>query len=269
LEAAGYDGWGLVRFMETIRRQSPAPEGVPAYLFTHPLPENRSTYLAQALEGAPQVPRDPARLGALWRAQARVLADDPRPWGQALLEQRAAENPESPDAQLSLAIGLEAAGRTRDAEVALKRARDRAPDDQEIIEETASLLLRMGRQEEGVASLEAQRARGTITEAALRDLGWSYLEAQEGARALAIYDDMAKRSEGGHRWEKLDYYRGLALGKAGREGEAHATLGDYFRGAGDGQLSGWHYRQALRLLPPGPLRDRVSESLRGEPAAGQ
>ena len=69
-------------------------------------------------------------------------------------------------------------------------------------------------------------------------------------------------------WAKLDYYRGLALGKAGREGEAHETLGDYYRRLGRQDLARRHYQEALRRLPDAASRARVERALQ-ESAEGR
>lgn len=262
LDASAYDGWGLVRFMDTIRKQSPTPEGVPAYLFTHPLPENRAAYLAASLGSARPVSPKTEEIAALRRVQARILAEDPRPWGLALLEKRAADEPENAGALIGLAVVLKGAGRYGDAARAAARARALAPDDPEILHETASIQVLQGRATEGMELLESLRSRGGATEPVLRDLGWNYLETEQGEKALAVYDELAQRAAGTKGWEKLDYYRGLALGKAGREGEAHASLGRYYQRAGAFEVAQRHYREAVRLLPPGRERDEAEQAVK-------
>ncbi|MBI5439690.1 MAG: M48 family metalloprotease [Deltaproteobacteria bacterium] len=261
MTAAGYDGWGLVRFMETIHRQSPAPEGVPAYLFSHPLPGNRAAYLAEALPPAPQDRPEGRRPGPLWRAQARVLVEDPRPWGLSMFEDRVRQYPESADARLGLAVLLKALGRHAEALEQLAAAEKVAPEDAEIRHEKASVWLRQGRTAEAVALLEGLRRDGRATAPALAELGWAYLEADRGTEALAVYEDLG-RLEPELPWEKLDYWRGMAFGKAGREGEAHAFLGDYYRTRDDHELAVRHYREALAKLQPGALRDRIDKELK-------
>ncbi|MBI5015978.1 MAG: M48 family metalloprotease [Deltaproteobacteria bacterium] len=262
LNAAGYDGWGLVRFMETIQRQSPAPEGVPAYLFTHPLPENRARYLADALPAKKPPAPDDAALGPLWRAQARVLAQDPRPWGLGVVRHRAEAQPRSADAQLALALVLKAAGRYDEAWAALDAARNVVPDDPEILHERASVRLHQGRQAEGIALLEGLKQSGRATGPALLELAWSYLEADEGDKALGALAGLDRRPADAPHWARIDYLRGLALGKVGRSGEARAALGDYYVGQGDRAQARRNYQEAVRLLPPGDLRDRVATDLK-------
>lgn len=260
LVAAGYDPWGLVRFMETVRRESPTPQGVPAYLFTHPLPENRSSYIADALRDPPRVRSDAAARGRLWRAQARVLAEDPRSWGVAIFRQRVAEHPESVDARLGLAVLLRGQGRYEEALGLLAEALALAPGEPEVLHETARVWLRRGNPGEGIARLEALRATGAAPVPALRDLGWAYLEQERGDDALGVYDDLAARDP---QWERLSYHRGLALGKAGRAAEAHEALGDHYRDAGRPDLARRHYEEAARRLPPGDARVRVESAMEG------
>ncbi len=260
LQGADYDGWGLVRFMDAIRRESPAPEGVPAYLFTHPLPENRAATLAAILPAEPRPPATPAAQEGLWRAQARVLLADPRPWGRALLERRVTAHPESPAAHLGLALQRRAEGQFAAAVAALEEAARLAPDDPEVAHERAATWLRQGRGAEAVALLEELRARGRATRPALQDLAWAHLEADRGAEALAA---VAALEAADPRWPRLAYFKGLALGKAGRPAEGFALLGDHYRDEGDPDQAARHYREALKRLPPGEEKGRVEEALKG------
>ncbi len=258
LVKAGYDPWGIVRFMETIRRQSPVPDGVPAYLFTHPLPANREAYLAAMIDGRPpDRPSGPPE--GLWRAQARVLVAESRDAGEALFRQRTREHPESPSAWLGLALLVREAGRYDEALEVLARAEKLAPDDPEILHEKAATWLRQGRREDALALLERLRRSGRAPLPALQDLAWAYLEADQPEKALAVYDEIARAAPD---WGKLAYYRGLALGRAGRTGEGHELLGDYYRSAGRLDLAARHYRLAVKALPEGERREAVRRKLR-------
>jgi predicted Zn-dependent protease len=254
-----YDGWGLVRFMETLRQQSPTPEGVPQYLFTHPVPENRAAYLAAMLPPPTDEPIPMSRLGPLWRVQARILTQDPRSWGQDVIRNRVVQYPESPDALLGLALILRTQGRYDDAMTYLKTAGRLAPGDGEILHETAITYRLQGKPEESLRMLEALRTEGTAGTPLLRDLGWAYLEAEEGEKALSVYDELGARDPS---WVKLGYFRGLALGKAGRVGEAHKSLGDYYRRIGQTGLAAKQFRQAIKSLPEGQAKSEAEASLR-------
>jgi tetratricopeptide (TPR) repeat protein len=191
-----------------------------------------------------------------------VLAEDPRPWGPELVRRRAQDQPRNPDAQLALALVLKGAGRYDDAWAALEAARTLAPDDPEVLHERASVRLRQGRQAEGIGMLEELRTGGRATGPALLELAWACLEADKGQEALGALDELGRRPAGAVRWPRIDYLRGLALGKVGREGEARVSLGDYYRGQGDREQARRNYREALRLLPAGDLKDRVAADLK-------
>jgi predicted Zn-dependent protease len=258
LQPSGYDAWGLVRFMETLRRTTPTPDGVPAYLFTHPLPENRTAYLSASLRDTPRLPVQGEQLEGLWRAQARVLVADPRPWDVGLYRDRVRKHPSSTSAHLGLALLLRKQGQFEEAVAELQRAERLAPGDPEAFHELAATRLRQGRVEEGLGLLEALRRDGVANPAVLRDLGWAYLESDRGPEALAVYDQLQAT---GARWQELPYYRGLALGKAGRPGEGHAELGRYHRETGRRDLARRQFTIALELLPEGPEKEAVRAEL--------
>ena len=258
LQPAGYDAWGLVRFMETLRKTSPTPDGIPAYLFTHPLPENRTAYLSASLRDTPQVAAPAEQLESLWRAQARVLVSDPRPWGMGLFQERVRDHATSVAAHLGLALLLRKQGQFEEAVTELQQAERLAPGDPEAFHELAATRLRQGRVVEGLALLEALRRDNVAGPAVLRDLGWAYLETGHGAEALAVYDQLRETSP---RWRDLLYYRGLALGKAGRPGEGHAELGRFHASEGQRDLARRQFTAALQLLPDGTEKDAVRAEL--------
>lgn len=266
LPAAGYDGWGLVRFMETLRKTTPTPDGIPTYLFTHPLPENRTAYLSASLRDTAQVVASPEQRDGLWRAQARVLVADPRSWGHALFQERVEKHPASTGAHLGLALLLRKQGQFEPAVNHLRQAERLSPGDPEAFHELAVTRVRQGRIDEGIGLLEALRRDAVAGPAVLRDLGWVYLETGRGEEALAVYDQLREVTPA---WSELSYYRGLALGKAGRAGEGHAELGRYHAGRGQWALARRHLTAALEQLPEGPEKDAVRreiETLGQEPA---
>ena len=59
----------------------------------------------------------------------------------------------------------------------------------------------------------------------------------------------------------LDYRLGIVLGKLGRLGEAHMTLGDYYARRRDVSLARFHYQKALNLLKNPSLEKKVREKL--------
>lgn len=258
LQPAGYDAWGLVRFMETLRKTSPTPDGIPAYMFTHPLPANRTAYLSASLGDTPPVVARAEQLGSLWRAQARVLVSHPRPWGLRLFRERVLTHPSSADAHLGLALLLRKQGQFEGAITELQLAERLAPGNPEAFHEMAATRLRQGQVDEGLRLLEALRRDGVAGPPVLRDLGWAYMETDRGAEALAVYDQLRETNA---RWQELPYYRGLALGKAGRAGEGHAELGRFHAEQGRRDLARRHFTAALEQLPSGPEKDAVRGEL--------
>lgn len=267
MQNSNYDGWGLVRFMDAIRRQSPGPDQIPAYLLTHPLPADRSSYLAAALTGAEnKTPPAASEQGGLWRAQARLLALTSKEWGAAKFEEKTAKFPESPDARLGLGIIYKAAGRYDEAGACLDAAEKLKPNDLEIIHEKAMILLRQGETENAFNLLDSLRKNDKTPAHAVEDLAWAYLEADQPDKALEVCEELIKTKK---KSEKIEYYRALALGKTGKKGEGHAALGDYYKKQGDFDLAKFHYSQAEKLLGFDWARNRTENSVADEADSNQ
>jgi len=260
--AAGYDGWGLVRFMETIRRQSPGPDLIPAYMLTHPLPADRSSYLAASLPPETQTPPQGAReKGRLWRAQARLLALSSKEYGAARFEEILSQHPQSADARLALGLLYKAAGRYDEAEAMLDEAQKLAPGDAEIIHEKSKILLRRGAVEKALDLMASLRKNNNAPVQVFEDLAWAYLEAGQPEKALEVSEEILKNKGDS---ERASYCRALALGKIGREGEGHEALGDYYKEQGDHLLAKWHYSQAEKLLGKNRDEDKDKNKAQNE-----
>lgn len=265
LEAAGYGSGGLLSFMEKLGRLSPVPEEIPAYLLTHPSPGKRAEMLQASLKPGRQPP-NPAQ-GYYWLFQARVAAADPKPWSLKLIENRAFSQPLSFNAQLGLAIAARSQGDFATALQQLDLCDVLSPEHPEALHERALVELFTGQGDQGIQRLKALREAGKAPTGALRDLGWAYLEKNKGAEALEVFDSLQKTDPG---WTDLPLHRGMALGKAGREAEAHLELGRYYLGL-DSKLARNHLQKAYAALPDGvkkedakTLLDHLEEEARQE-----
>jgi hypothetical protein len=118
------------------------------------------------------------------------------------------------------------------------------------------LELRTGKSAEGLARLES--LRGQKSPPVLRDLAWAEIETDHGAAALSVCEDLAALDPD---WSELPYFRGMALGKIGKGGEAHSELGRYYRDRNP-ELSIRHFKQALETLPPGDERSKIEDELK-------
>ncbi len=254
LKGAGYSGWGLVRFMDTLRRRSAVPEDYPAYMMTHPVPAARSTRLASSLEngGASSAP-DPFR-GYFYLLKARLVSLDTDQWALDHYTSEADKSSGDFSRQLAAAIVLRGGARHSRALKYLDLCDKLLPGNVEATHERALVEMHSGGFPKGLARLETLLAGGNADEAVLRTLGWAYLESNRADEALRVYDYLAKRKV---RWAKLQYQRALALGKVGREPEAHLELARYWRKLAPG-LSLKHYKQALETLPEGAMRQAAT-----------
>lgn len=268
LEKAGIGNAGLISFMEKLARISPVPESFPAYLLTHPMPGERATYLKNSTV-PPKQAANPAST-YFWTFQARVAASDPRSWAVSHIEKRSELNPLSFQAQLSGGVLARGLGNYAEAEDKLERALTIAPDNSEALHELALVELYTGRPDKGLDRLRKLRSSGRAAFPAMRDLGWVCLEKNLGAEALSVYDEIARTAPD---WNELPFRRGIALGKAGREPEAHLELGRYYLDR-DFRASKNHLEKALKSLSDPQKRDeaqalleRLSQRIRNEEKA--
>lgn len=254
LDKSGIGNSGLISFMEKLARISPVPETFPAYLLTHPMPSERASFLKSST-----LPKKEALSPSstyFWTLQARVAAMDPRPWALTMIEKRADANPLSFQAQLSNGVLSRALGNYSDAEEKLERALTISPDNPEALHELALVELYTGRSDKGLERLRKLRNSGRAGFPALRDLGWVCLEKNLGEEALSVYDEIKKN---GPEWNELPLRRGIALGKAGREPEAHLELGRYYLDR-DPATARNHLQKAINSLAD-PKKREEAEAL--------
>ena len=255
MEAAGYGPAGLISFMEKLGRYSPSSTEIPSYLLTHPAPNDRVTMLKLSVKKN-QPPPDPSK-EYFWVFQARVVAADPKPWAAKTVEDRATSFPANYAALLGDAVYQMSLGRFDQAHKLLDLCEAQNHGSVEASHLRALIELNSGQSESGIKRLEMIRSGPNPTLGALRDLGWAYLEKDRGTEALAVYDALAVKDPD---WQELSYRRGMALGKIGREGEAHLELGRYYL-ENDHPSSRRHLEKALALLPAGAKKEEASSLL--------
>jgi predicted Zn-dependent protease len=260
LKNADYSGWGLVRFMDTLRRRSTVPEDYPAYMMTHPVPADRSTHLASNLDNGNHseglARPDPDR-GYFYLLKARLLAQKPDQWAIDHYSREADMAPDNFKRQLGAAIVLRGGKRHLRALEYLDRCDKLSPGSVEAIHERALVEMYSGKFQEGLTRLEGLLAKNIANDAVLRTLGWAYLETDRGEEALRVYNYLAQK---GLRWSQLGYQHALALGKANREPEAHLALARYWVKI-DKPLALRHYRQAIGSLPAGDTLEQAKKEL--------
>ncbi len=257
LEAAGYPVSALVDFMDTMRRASAVPDEYPGYLLTHPRPADRATYLSGKL-GEEKPPTYIPDIADFRIFQARNAAWSPKAWSIGKIIERAKENPDDAASLFGAALIQSALGKYQAASRLMETAALLWPGNIEIAHERAVLAMRMGETSEGIATLEELTGKKENFIPAMRDLGWAYLEVSEDGKALAIFE---KLSEIDSEWKMLPYQLGMALGRVGREGEAHLSLAKFYK-ARNRNLAMRHLKHAEEKLPEGEQKKEAKKLLK-------
>ena len=260
---AGYDPHALGAFFkQLLAEQRLNPAGVPAYMLTHPLTEDRVSHVetaigAQKLHTPKGRPAGSPELGEV-QAVARAIADPP----EVVIpryKRPAEEHPDDAEAQLLLGRVYQTLGQLEAARTALERC--------------ASLGGLGGRVDRPLGALyvtlkDPAKAREALGRHLARHPsdGWAHLQLgkaladggddpgslKELQRAITLAPDL----------DEAQRLAGLALGRKGDEAEGfyHLALASRLRGELEQSLS--HFQRTEPLLDPGsPRRQEVQQAI--------
>lgn len=225
MHAAGYDPAAMPSFFKKVlAEQRLNPTGMPPYLLTHPLTEDRiakvETSLA-ALGGARKAaPRDAARELEEARAVLRVGAGPTDP----VLDQyrrRAEVAPDDGFAWYLYGVACGAAGRWDAASAALEKSARLGGGGRRLPLRLASVYLRQGRTSEARAALEPYVAAYEADAAARALLGQTLVELGEGTRATSELQSAVSLDPTQAESHQL---LGMMYGRGGRPGDAYIHL---------------------------------------------
>lgn len=250
MRGAGYDTAATPVFFQRIlteRRLNPA--GVPPYLLTHPLTEDRITKVETALAKSPGPRRVPpeSEVRRLKIAQALVRARTGAPEVVLAEYRRSSEaDPKDGFGQYLLGIVYTEIGRLDSARTAFEQSQALGGAGERLPVRLGRVYLRLGRAAEARTMLqrylaanrndaEAYEIQGRV----LLELGEDEAAIVEFQRSLAL-DPMHDESH---------WLLGQAQGRAGRSGEAFYHLGKATQLKGKLELAHSHYVKAREALP--------------------
>jgi predicted Zn-dependent protease len=252
---AGYDPHALGSFFKTLlAEQRINPAGVPPYMLTHPITEDRVANVETIITAQKlRTPAGrPASVPELVETQAvtRAIAE-PADVVIGRYRRMAEEKRDDPERQFLLGRVYQTVGQLDSARVALERCRDLGGLGGRVDRPLGSLY---------VALKEPAKAREALGRHLARrpDDGWAHLEL---GKALADADDSAAALVEFQRAVTLDpdldeaqRLVGIALGRKGEEAEGfyHLALASRLRGELEQALS--HFERTDRLLKRGTAR---------------
>jgi tetratricopeptide (TPR) repeat protein len=174
-------------------------------------------------------------------AQVRSLVFDKRPWGRAHALELADKNPDKFEQQLGAEIILRSEGDVPSAQKYLELARALRPDSDALVFETSLLKACTEGADRFCQSLEQAVKAHPDSIPLKRTLAVVLIEKEDYAGALALLESLETLDD---RWDKLPYYKGMALGGLGRTTEGFALLGDYYAYSNP-ELALGYFRKAL------------------------
>ena len=244
LIGAGYDGSGLIGFLEKMKRHRLQVYQIPQYLLTHPEAETRVDYLDVMLRRFPKQKEPEGMIEGFQRVQVKVMVHSRSPeHAREYFESALESNPGRSDLIYGLALANQKLGNYDEAIEGLNQALTIYPDDSEILSHLGVCHFSEGRTDDAISVLERSVANDQRNTSALYYLGRSYQEKGRFNEAIKVYHKL-KRLNAKH----IDVYYnlGVAYGKAGHMGESHRSFGTFFKLKNKWDSALFHFNRALK-----------------------
>lgn len=252
LVAAGYDGKAMLDFLKLMRQFEYYSNTIPSYFLTHPGTDERSHYIDALLQttysrgGAEQI------VGNLKRIQVILLLESKGADANlAYFRKELGEHPDDPDLLYGLAKTEDKLGMSREALDHFQKALRITPEDPGILRDLGIALFKLGQFENAAWNLrQAIQLRESDQNANLY-LGKTLAALGDLQGALNVYKNLdAKRPDD----PDIQYDVAMVYGKMGRAGDSHYYFGLHFKKKGKMDSALFHFRAALKNLPPSDPR---------------
>jgi predicted Zn-dependent protease len=260
---AGYDPHALGSFFqELLTEQRLNPAGVPAYMLSHPVTQERVAK-AESIISAQQLttpPGRPAKSLGLREAQAVVRAQNGQPEGVIAEYRRAVDAaPTDPVARFLLGRVYQTVGKSDAARRELEESRRLGGAEGREERALGMVYLVSERPEDAQRALDAYLARYPRDAWSHLALGQAHAAAGQDAAATQEYRRaLTLDPEFGAANREL----GLALGRQGKEGDGFYHLALAARERGDLQQSFGYFQRAAEALPKvDPRQKQIEEAL--------
>jgi len=252
---AGYDPHALGSFFkQLLLEQRVNPAGVPPYMLSHPITEDRIAHV-DTIIAAEKLKRPPGRPAASpdlpeVQAVARAAADPPE-LVVARYKREADAKPDDAEKQFLLGRVYQTVGQFEAAKIALERCRDLGGLDGRVDRPLGSVYVALKNPAEARAALGRHLTKHPDDAYARLELGKALGDAGDAdaslvelQRAIRLDPDL----------DEAHRLAGLALGRKGEEAEGfyHLALASRLRGELEQSLS--HFQRTDKLLKPGSAR---------------
>jgi beta-barrel assembly-enhancing protease len=259
---AGYDPHALTSFFkELLVEQRVNPTGVPPYMLSHPITEERVAHADSIIKSRNlQTPAGrPATTSQFLEAKAVAAAlDGPPEVVTALYRKQAEEKPDDAQRQFLLGRVYQVVGKPGDARVALERARDLGFGSR-VDRPLGAVYLALKQPDKAATVLQHYISTNPPDGWAHLQLGKALADAGKGEDAVVEYQRAARLDDGLDEAHRL---LGLSLGRQGDQGQGFYQLGTAALLRGDIEQAYSLYDRARPLLAEGTLqRAQVDSTL--------
>ena len=275
LAKAGYDPNGLLSFMKKISRYSmgAAPK-VPAYLLTHPAPDDRIALMENLIKIEQKHVGALKTVGNYKWIQAMAFVDEREPLvAVTQFESVVKSDPQDVVGLFGLGLAYRKTGRLDRSIDAFEKALSMVPNEPGLLRELGVSYFLAGKVDQAIGSLEQLRSlppteggqkASLLT---LYYLGRAYQEKGDFSKAADLLQTVRKEVP-----DFVDVYHSLGsvYGRMGNKGQSHFYFGMYFKLRGDRNSALLHFRTSLEGLDKAsPERDeaqrQIKELTRGKP----
>ncbi len=260
---AGWDPRGLKTTLEKMMKNNwlGSPH-IPKYLSTHPVPEERLTYLEDLWKSHPcylKHKEDPFRLKRI-QVKIKVLSNDPAEL-IARYEQLLKKSPKEIDYLYGYALSLDKARRFSKAIDTFDKILTLYPDKEIFLRDKGITLFHMGRYKDAIITLKSYQRRHPADITTIYFLARAYLEGGVPQKAIVYFKRLLPDWE-----ENADFLFQLGRCYAGlkQEGMAHYYFYRFYALTGRADVAQYHKKRAIALLPKNnPLLKKLKKEKEG------
>jgi predicted Zn-dependent protease len=261
LVEAGYSGGAVFDFLRIMRRYEFYSNTIPSYFLTHPGTDERTRYIDALLQTTYTRKGADSILGNLKRVQTLLLLDGKTPDSNNLrhFRQILSDRPEDVDALYGLAITQDRMGMANDSLDTFRNALRLAPDDPDILRDMGIASYKLGQLTNASVLLNRSLVINPSDADTLLFLGRTYEDQGDLSKALAFYRKLEEKNLDD---EETFYNLAMAYGRANRLADSHYYFGLYFKKKGKADSALFHFRAAMKLLPPDAARvEKVTKEI--------
>jgi len=259
LSKAGYSGYGLLTMLKKIRSKHWfGTEQIPAYLTTHPAPEERLAYIDTWLEknNAKKPPKTATfefkkvntRLVALYGDETVAMQR---------FKSGVSKKPKSPMENYGYGLFLARIGNKKDAAFYLKRALERDAFNPDFLIALGRIYFHDGQYKKALTILESAVGISSSHPEGLFYLGRTQMELGRFKDAESMLKTLTKKYPG---FRPGFYFLGNTYGKQGKLADAHYTLGIYYTKKGENKNAIVQFKKALEKTTA-PYRRKEIENM--------